>query len=414
MSTAKPSALSALLTAVLTVLCAVLYTVPAFAEGQALDCVMSAEDAGNGYEYQVEGIGTFTVNCQENEVVPIFVFEAYDGCYAALYQAGRRIESDGLVYEPGRYELRVYGSETMDGDYGSFYVTVENEYNEMEPEEIPDLTEVKNPGLDLRWNADRNVFRYSFPDGAWFETNVPLGGWSRGAAQITADDKLHVYQVYRDGEIVGIGDELDFNEVGGYEIILRDNELGSRGSTAYSAVMTFRLYKNENLCLSRVNTPMGLKLVSARKDGERLDVADTDCIQLTRDGRYALEYADSSGTICWSMEFVRDTTPPMLRFNVPMDGEPIREDVAFSPSELGADIYLERNNSEVTASLNIIRINGRYHMEVSDPAGNMRSYDFTVTKSADIDIRSVIVIVLALLALLAGGFVYWRRSMRVR
>ena len=104
----------------------------------------------------------------------------------------------------------------------------------------------------------------------------------------------------------------------------------------------------------------------------------------------------------------------MLRFNVPMDGEPIREDVAFSPSELGADIYLERNNSEVTASLNIIRINGRYHMEVSDPAGNMRSYDFTVTKSADIDIRSVIVIVLALLALLAGGFVYWRRSMRVR
>ena len=414
MSTARPAVLSALLAAALTVLCAALYAVPSYAEGQPLDCVMTAEDAGNGYEYEVEGVGSFTVNCKENEVVAIFVFEAYDGCYAALYQDGRKLESDGLVYEPGRYELRIYGNEALDGDYGSFYVTVENQYNEMEPEETADLTEIENPALELRWDADRNVFCYTFPDGVWFETNVPLGGWSRGAVQITTDDKLHVYQVYRDGEIVGIGDELDFNEVGGYEIILRDNELGSRGDTAYRAVMTFRLYKNETICLSRVNTPMGLKLVSARMDGERLETADTDSIQLTRDGRYVLQYADSTDTVCWSMEFVRDTTPPMLRFNVPMNGEPIREDVAFSPSELGASIYLERNRSEVTASLNIIRVNGRYHMEVSDPAGNMRSYDFTVAKSADINIRGVIVVALAVLALLAGGFVYWRRSMRVR
>lgn len=414
MSTLKPAAVSVMRTVVVAFLCTLLYTVPSFAAGRPLTCVMTAEDAGNGYEYLAEGIGTFTVNCQENEVVPIFVFEAYDGCYAALYQEDRKIESDGLVYEPGRYELRIYGNEALDGDYGSFYVTVENEYNELEPEELQDLTEVKNPGLELSRDADRNVFRYTFPDGVWFETNVPLGGWSRSSVRIATDEKLHVYQIYHDGEVAGIGDELEFNEVGGYEIILRDNELGSRGGTAYYAVMTFRLYKNETISLSRVNTPMGLTLVSARKDDERIAVTDADCIQLTQDGRYVLEYADPAGVICWRMEFVRDTTPPKLRFNVPMNGEPVREDVAFSPSELDADIYLERNHSEVEASLNIIRVNGRYHMEISDPAGNRRDYDFTVDKAADIDPAAVLAVILVFLLLLAGGFAYWRRSMRVR
>ncbi len=387
---------------------------PSSAEGNPLVCVMTAEDAGNGYEYLVQGIGTFTVNCQDGETVPILVYEAYDGCRAVLYRDGREVESDGLVYDPGLYELRIYRDGAEDGDYGSFHAAVKNEYSSLETGKAPELEEVRNPVLALSWDAGRKVFRYTFPDGVWFETNIPAGGWSRSAARITADDSLHIYQIYKDGEVEGIGNGTAFNETGGYELILRDNELGSRGTAAYYAVMSFRLYKDETLCLSRVNSPMGLKLVSVKRDGESEAVEDADSIQLEKDGRYELEYADGTGTVCWRMEFVRDTTPPQLRFSVPVDEGPVREDVSFAPSELDARVRLERNGSETTASLNIIRVNGNYHMEVSDRAGNCREYDFTVEKRTRIDIRTAVLTLAAAALLLAGGMAYWRRSMRVR
>ncbi len=396
------------------ILLAAAFQTTVWAAGSPIGCVMTEEDVGNGYLYTVPGIGTFSVNCQEQETVAVAVFDVGEGGYPVYLKDGQEIVYDGMLYESGEYEFRLYGNEEREGDYGSFRFTIENTLTSgLEEGETRTLTEVRDPELTLSYDETTGMFRYTLPDGVYFDTNIPIGGWYRGQARLQTSEGLNIYQTYLDGESLGYLSDLSFNRVGSYEIVLRDNELGSRGDISYRLSLAFHLYVDETMNLTHINTPMGLRLSRVLWNGEEVPPESPDYFRAVRDGSYRLEYTDGRGVSCWSMEFKRDTTPPFIRFTPPLTEETLQEYVSFSPSEVTATVRIERNQEEVAASLNQIRVNGRYHMEITDTAGNMRDYDFSIRKLEELDPHMWIIILCVLLALAAAGAVYWRRSMRV-
>lgn len=394
---------------------ALLHPRAALAEGRPVVCVMTEEDAGNGYEYTVPGIGNFTVNDVEGSTFQAAVFDMGEGCFPLLYQDGMETGfEDGIVLDPGNYELRIYGSEDHDGNYGVFRFAVDNDYAE-NLTAVAGQGEVKveeDPPLTVSYRSREGVFRYTLPDGEYFETNVPVGGWFRGRLHISVSGGLLALSVRRDGELVDFTDGLDFSQAGSYEVVMRDNLLGTGGNVSYRVAAGFHLYVSETMNLSLVNAPQGLVFDTVLLNGTPLETG-RDFLHMSRDGRYSLLFADSQGQRCWSMEFVRDTNPPAIEFDRYIDGGLSTEPVSFRLPEPMARVRILRNREEVQAPSRQIAVNGVYHIEISDEAGNMRDYDFSLQIPYSLWNKNLFIIPLLFLLLAGAGFVYWRRSIRV-
>lgn len=330
----------------------------------------------------------------------------------------------------GEYGLPVEevedGLDTMDVISGSPEDELEDpeDYSDLMEEELKqilngqlyaDVDIVENPDLALSYNENTGMFRYILPDGEYFEINVPLGGWARTRAYLKTSEGLNVYQIWRDGELVSVGGMTEFLQVGDYEITVMDNELGTSGSTGYKLSISFHLYLNERLNLTHINVPMGLFLEDAVLDGVSLEgiTGREHYLHLEKDGRYVLRFADGEGKRCFQMEFVRDTVPPALYFDCPVDGMVLTEPVSFTLLERQAQIEIWRNLQTAYATSNVIAMRGDYRMEISDDAGNVRDYEFTLHPDIVIwDKRLLIIPCVALVAVVVSFF-YWRRNMRV-
>lgn len=335
-----------------------------------------------------------------------------------------------MVGRAGEYSLPLEGTEegldTADGISDSPEDELESleDYSDMMEEELrrllneqqyTDVDIVENPDLELSYNENTGMFRYTLPDGEYFEMNVPLGGWARTRAYLKTSEGLNVYQIWHDGELVSVGGMNEFLQVGDYEITVMDNEVGMSGSIGYKVSISFHLYLNERLSLTHINVPMGLFLEDAALDGDSLEAVTgrENYLHLEKDGRYVLQFADGEGNRCFQMEFVRDTVPPALYFDCPVDGMLLTEPVTFTPSERQAQIDIWRNLQTAYTSANVIAMRGDYRMEVSDDAGNVRDYEFTLHPDLVIWDKRLLIIPCVALAAVVISFFYWRRNMRV-
>ncbi|MDO4265439.1 MAG: hypothetical protein Q4C63_03115 [Eubacteriales bacterium] len=391
----------------------------AYAAGSAITPVMAEEDVGNGYRYVIPGIGEFTINGLMGERFQAAVFDLPEGLSPVLYRDGEITDfSDGLVIDEGSYELYLYRDVAHEGDYGVFPFSVDSTYENFlgnaEPKEVERITD---PSLTVTYDTQSGRFRYELPDGKGLTSNVPLGGYFRGEAVLTADEGLNVYQVYRDGVLAEIGGELRFDRVGSYEIVLRDNEFGLDGDVSYQLNFCFTLYLERRMNLSHLNTPAGLSLISAARDDRlftpRGDDLQSGFLHLTEDGTYRLLYADARGMPCWQMEFVRDTRPPGLIFSEEIDERKLSESVRFTIPEPDTKLRIYRNGAEVTASQDSIGVNGVYRIEAEDAAGNMQDYNFELQIRYELSPAFLLIIPLALLLFAGVGIIYYRRHMSV-
>ncbi len=410
-------------------LLAILLSGNVLAAGTAIPCIMTAEDVGNGYEYTVAGIGKFSVNGLEGETLSAAAFTAERDCAMVFYKDGSLAEVDGgMVLDPGAYEMRLYRASDTEqkGDYGSFLFAIDNDYaatlERMDPE---NLVVVENPALELtveepsllQGQQGGRRFRYMLPSGESFVMNVPQGGWSRGEVKLETSPGLNVYMVRLDGEPLDFSDGMTFNQTGSYEILVRDNELGTSGNVSYSVTICFTLYVSKTMNISHINAPMGLRLAAAYRDGVEASsqegIIGSDFIHLEADGSWVLEFADPAGNVVWDMELERDATAPYLRFSQETDGKTLAEAVSFTPSEVDAQIHIYRNGERAVASKNQIAVNGVYHIEVMDGAGNVRDYDFSVGIRHTLKDKKLVIIPVVLLLAAGAVLLYWRKNIQV-
>lgn len=395
------------------VILALIVSVPARADGPPLKCMLTGEDVGNGYQYTVSGIGTFSVNCKDGETVKAAVISTDENCIAKLYKNDRETDfSDGVILDNGSYELRIYQKEKKEDSYGSFRFTVENSYEDILGTGGSSFQAIDNPAMEL--TVDRGMFTYTLPDGETIRTNVPQGGQADIAVSLEISSQLHIFRILRNGEPLDITKPPAFNRPGTYEIVIQDNAMGLNGSTGYQINYCFTLHGQEPRNISHITAPMGFELRQVLKDGQELPVRERFYAQLESDGNYQVVFAQIKGEALWEMKVQRDTVPPSIHFleEVPFNGE-MKEDVSYLPPKPGNTIVLYRNGQQVEAPGNRIVLNGVYRMTIADTAGNEREYRFTIRRGYRIVTKEWIIIPFILLAAAVGIAFHCRRNMRV-
>ena len=388
--------------------------VPSKADPIELECVLTAEDVGNGYEYTIPGIGTFTVNGRDGETLSAAVFSLEDGCEAELFRDGYEADfNDGVILENGSYELRIYKAGAEQGGYGVFHFTVENSYGDMASYDRENVVQVSNPEMELSYSAESGQFTYTLPDGEYFRSTVPFGGWAGIRAQVETSGNMNVYRVLKDGEPQDFSEGLVFTQPGSYRITMWDNELGLNGDTSYRIDYCFVLYSSRPQNVSHINAPMGFEVESVSWNGVSQGTADPSFAHLELDGTYEITFLAPEAGARWSMRLTRDTTAPALWFSEDISGGRAEDYLDFIPSDPDCQIDILWNGQQAEAYGSRLAMDGRYVITVTDQAGNSREYDFTLRKGFSIWSGYMIIIPVLLAAAAGGTILYWRRHMRV-
>ncbi len=370
----------------------------------------------DGFGYAIPGVGNITSSVEEGGTDGIvFILGESDDMHFQVYRDGVLTGTeDGLYSEEGEYEIRI--SSIDESRYGVFhFVVTGTELGGLEGLEglsVSGNSQVeitRNPAMELSYID--GMYVYTLPDGQAIRCNVPLGAATDSVVKYECTEGLTNLVVYRNGKMVEQAEGV-LGEPGSYNMTFWDLAVFGEESHAYRIDYSFTIDKAGPKNISYVKTPYGFSLMDARRNGEPLQVEDTEGIFLREDGPYHLMY--SSGADTYIYEFERDTKAPALRFTPEFkEGELVKKKVGFEKLDPESEITIYRNGDLVSAPGNIIVVNGLYQIIVEDKAGNSRSYQFSVKVGTPLDMKRVVIISAVVLAVVAAAALYWRRNMRV-
>ena len=245
-------------------------------------------------------------------------------------------------------------------------------------------------------------------------TNVPSGITVNDVLKLEeAGEKLTVLKVEKDGEELEV-DGNAFMEHGSYQLVLED-ALGN------SAVVTFTVYThamnsytyiaNEEYSITQVwyHREEGLQ---SYVDGVYMDEeTNRHAYRFEKEGQYEIElyYQETGETFTFSVR-IDDTDPTATLVGVEA-GASTRKDVTFDGLKKGDVVKVYRNKQlvmtyqvETDGQSPIISKAGKYRVVISDEAEN--TIEYTFTREFTTNTASNVFILLILVVIVAGGFVY--------
>ncbi|MBR1471860.1 MAG: hypothetical protein IJ600_09505 [Lachnospiraceae bacterium] len=319
----------------------------------------------------------------------------------------------GVAAEDGSWEIPGFGILTQQeiNEIAGYTQGIADEYltsGEDRPMEI-----IREPDMLMFYDAEASRYRYILPDGQWIECNIPQGAFTRGQVNFNTSNAISGLAHYRDG-VSGVG-RGPFLESGSYVVTFWDLNVGGDANKAYRLDFCFTIYSDIVMNLSHIEAPAGMETAEVQLDGRPLLLSDTDrrFLQCREDGEYQIAF--EGGGARYEMRFVRDTTPPAVRFTPEYSyGKQYDRTVYFTPTDPQAQLEVLRNQTEVSFPKGEIIANGEYTLTVSDAVGNSREYRFSIRAPIPLPWKQYgIVFVIGVLAL-TGASVYWRRNMTVR
>lgn len=349
----------------------------ASALGEGITPVLTQEDSGNGYLFQVDGVGGFTTNVTLGETSNLAVIEIYDDLYVEVFLNGQQIDFGyGTFFDNGSYELYIYTNELKLGEYGLFTFSILNDYQDLLGMDT-ELTVEEYPEMALSYDQEAGAFVYTLDTGDYIKSNVPQGGYLNGGAEISISDGIFISAVYLDGARLYDYTSMKFSVRGNYEIHCMVNPYGFDGDVSYTIVFSFTLAADTISGPRIVPSPMGFSLIAMSCNGVAQQVLDEDFAYLGQDGLYTLYYETEDG-LYYNRTLMLDTTPPSLNFNVPMDGGTVSEAVTFDSPDPDVAMTVYRNGVVITATNNTLSADSGYAIFLEDGLGNEREYQFRV------------------------------------
>lgn len=348
---------------------------------QAMTPTLVVEDQGNGYVYAVGTAGTFSINIQPEEVASAVFLSVDDTLYPVLLQDGVEISCDDVLFNQGSYQLLLYSNENKEGDYGYFPFTIENDYGGILGGNLSAITLNYNPDLVTTYAQDTGRFTYTLPDGQSITATVARDGNATASATLTLSENMRLVSIYRDGSYIA-DTALSFAVSGSYLLVMRSNEFGTNGNECYEVMFPFTI--GETVVQSAIfQAPYAMEVLAVTIDGVPSILFSDDYVFLQKDGTYEVEFALTGTDVTFSHSFLRDTTPPAMSFDPPIDQGVVSTELSFQLSEPTAQVELRRNGSSVFASRNTIVADGTYAATVQDVYGNARTYAFEIEVAND-------------------------------
>lgn len=384
--------------------------------GQAQETLFFAgEDEAYGYRYEAPGIGSLSSSVREGDTAAVVVL-AVDEARYLLYQNGNRkqYEAGDILYETGDYKLYLYSSET-EQTRAEFTFQIENDFESLDEDMEPGKT-VVNPDLILDYDKSQAMYRYTLPNGSGFLISVPSGGIAEQPVTLRLMDGSSLFMVFCNGEAEPVPEDMAFTKQGRYRmtIISSASITEKRDRNLYKSDICFIIGTGSVNQMEILNAPTGFLLDAVTYNGRSLKPDGDTFIRLLRDGVYrAVFVAEENDKINWQITFKRDTSPPCLIFNQPMNGGQLDSPVSYTVPEPGCSVSVKFNGILMPNAKNHFTEGGYYEVTVKDPPGNERAYNFFIEGRYQLADQRIVIIFAAVFTAAAVYFAHCRKNMQI-
>ena len=216
--------------------------------------------------------------------------------------------------------------------------------------------------------------------------------------------------VYQNGNEYG-GSLTSINQPGEYVVTLQQN--GSK-----QRLFTFRIVGEATGLIHSYTVPDGFYLTKATRDGENI-LIDRYTVNMEEEGDYSIEYECSSNNVIYTLKTTIDRTPPRPIFSGSADsGGRIHSAVKISGLESSDTLVVYRNGGRATVSRNsdgsyTLPDTGTYYIQVYDEAGNVAEYNFTIAMYLNSSAFIFVILMVIVIAAVAGYIIHKRRHLRI-
>lgn len=248
------------------------------------------------------------------------------------------------------------------------------------------------------FDAEQNLYYYTFRDGSRFMIGVPQNGISNSAVLVVlptgGSGKVSMGENSMD-----LPERVSVNEDGNYHI-----EVTSAGGESIS--WNFSVMSHAVSSLAQIQAPEGYYISSIVKDGVPVEgIHEAKTYDLKADGSYTVSFLSYYEEYPeWFLAAMLDTQAPTLQFSgIDESGKATGKTVEYKPSEENVAVTVTKGKKTVKTFHNTIEGSGTYVVTVSDAAGNQTTYEIKIPYRAD----KMTVLLVVVVWLLALGFVIY-------
>lgn len=211
--------------------------------------------------------------------------------------------------------------------------------------------------------------------------------------------------VYRNGAVIDHPDLTHLYETGAYVVEVNVN------GQKYQPV-SFTVVGDVTCSLTGYGMPGGFAVTGATLDGREINF-ERGYVSMSQDGHYVINYGCTRNGRTYELDVTVDTTPPVLELSGLDEKNQARGPVFLTGIEEGASVSITldgraiRYTSELTES-------GEYQVVLTDRAGNVSRYAFTILIYFDFNSWLFIAVVAAVAAAVGAYIVISRKKLAVR
>ena len=218
-------------------------------------------------------------------------------------------------------------------------------------------------------------FNFTIDNKILYDINTFKGGISNGGVRVISKEELTI-TMYKNGEEIDYQFEQILNEDAYYQFVLTD-EIGNQEYFDFLIL---------NTPIKRIETTFNndITVTEIQKNDVVLEQENKDSVlYLVDEGQYKITVFDNSVNKEFSFNLTLDTTPPTIDLvGVENGGYTKSEVTTRNPSETPIFLTLINNGTEEEYELGGKLENaGTYKLIVSDIAGNLTEYEFTIVYS---------------------------------
>lgn len=254
---------------------------------------------------------------------------------------------------------------------------------------------------------DRDTSMYYYTVGSSeVGISIPAGSVTVDSSKVSLDVPSGMNaRLFRDGDEDSTQDLKDIRKRGAYRVFF--DSTGEEGITE----LDFTIVGEITGALTEFAAPNGFNITKATLNGQ--DVAHTTGrVEMTEDGKYDVEYVCVRTGIRHRLQVELDHVPPTLKLEAVKDGEAVGP-VDLSDLEPGVNLVITLNNKKIDTTKELTR-SGKYKLVLTDPAGNITVYEFSVHVYFNAS-GVMFLLIFAAVLLLAGAYMYWsRKRLRIR
>lgn len=278
-----------------------------------------------------------------------------------------------------------------------------------------DTEKIEAPPLTLE-QTDTGMFRYTLPDGNYYEATVPNGMMTGDSVSLSTSSNVMTV-VTKDGESSSLISSLRFSEAGDYQIRMLFYEFEPEDfdeHKMYEVTHSFTIAGKPAGNFGAVTAPEGFQIISVKRNGIPQKIETPACFFLNGDGRFEIRYSDlATETMYAATTFERDTIAPFLTFSEEIGEGKVRGPITFTKTDAEDRVYLFYNGHRAETQLQKLTEAGKYGLEVVDRAGNSRTYHLEIKQTYHLFSAHMLIVTLLFFGSVGGYLLLLKRDGRL-